>query len=71
MLVGFPTEDESDYQLSKKFLIDHKDWIHHVTPGYGFGIQPGSDTYINQAKYGIVWENGNWSSQLVFRAYQS
>ena len=65
MMVGFPTEDEIDYNLSKKFLIDHKEWIHHVTPGYGFGIQPGSDTFINREKYGIIMKDDDWYSEHV------
>lgn len=65
MMVGFPSESEEDYNLSKKFITENKTSIHHVTPGYGFGVQPGSDTYINPEKYGIKWNNGQWSSEFV------
>lgn len=65
MMVGFPTESAEDYQLSKDFIRDHKPFLHHVTAGYGFGVQPGSETYIEQEKYGIRWKNGEWFSDEV------
>lgn len=65
MMVGFPTETEEDYNLSKQFIIENKRHIHHVTTGYGFGVQPGSETYINPEKFGIQIKDGYWESEHV------
>lgn len=65
MMVGFPTESEEDYQLSKNFLKEHRQYPEHVTPGVGCGIQPGSDLHENPQKYGIRWENGKWYSEFT------
>src|SRR5262249_28003891 len=63
MLVGFPTESEEDYELSKKYLKEMETWLHHVTPGYGCGIQPGSELFYHQDKYGVYWKDGDWYSE--------
>ncbi|MFT6633946.1 MAG: radical SAM superfamily enzyme YgiQ (UPF0313 family) [Bacteriovoracaceae bacterium] len=60
-LVGFPTETEEHYQETKQFLKDIECYIDEVIPGFGMGIQPGSEVYNDQDKFGISWnEKGEW-----------
>jgi anaerobic magnesium-protoporphyrin IX monomethyl ester cyclase len=59
-LVGFPTESEEDYELSKKYLFKLKPYLDHATPGYGAGLLKGSDIQLNPEKYGIIQKNGDW-----------
>jgi radical SAM superfamily enzyme YgiQ (UPF0313 family) len=60
-LVGFPTETEKHYNETKQFLKDIECYIDEVIPGFGMGIQPGSEVYNDQDKYGIKWNsNGQW-----------
>lgn len=65
MLVGFPTETEQCFELSKQFLKEHQGYLNRVTPGYGCGIQPGSDLYVNKEKYGIYFKEDGWYSEHV------
>ncbi len=62
MIAGFPTETEEHFNESPAFLKEHEPYIHHVTPGYGMGIQAGSDVQLNESKYGVYWKNGDWFS---------
>ena len=63
MLIGFPTESEADYQMSKAFLKAHEPYIDRITPGWGCGIQRGSDLEVNQKEYGVYWKDGQWYSE--------
>lgn len=63
LLAGFPTETEEHFLESLEFLKEHVPFVHHVTPGYGMGIQAGSDVQLHPEKYGIYFKNGNWYSE--------
>lgn len=58
-LVGFPTEEEVHYQETKQFLKDIESYIDEVIPGYGMGIQPGSEVFNEQKNFGIEWNSNN------------
>jgi hypothetical protein len=63
LLVGFPTETEIHFNESLAFLKEMEPYIDRMTPGFGMGIQAGSDVQLDQEKYGITWKNGEWYSQ--------
>lgn len=62
LLVGFPTETEEHFQETLDFLKEMEPHITRVTPGFGMGIQAGSDVQLNQDHYGIFWKDGDWHS---------
>lgn len=64
-IIGFPTESEADFQDSLNFVKGYAEFIDHVTPGYGCGIQHGSTLYNDPQKYGIYWKNGEWFSEYT------
>ena len=61
-IIGFPTENENDFQESIKFLNDIKDYVDTVTPGYGCGILKGSELFADYKKYGITFKEDGWYS---------
>ncbi len=61
-IIGFPTENESDFQKSIDFLNEIKDYVDVVTPGYGCGILKGSELYTDYRKYGITFKEDGWYS---------
>lgn len=63
LLAGFPTESEENFQETLGFLEKHEQFIDHVTPGYGMGIQMGSDVQMDSGQYGITWKDGDWYSE--------
>jgi radical SAM superfamily enzyme YgiQ (UPF0313 family) len=44
-IIGFPTEDEDDFQKSIDFLTQIKEFVATLTPGYGCGILKGSQLF--------------------------
>lgn len=66
MMVGFPTETQADYQMSKDFITANRQYINHVAAGFGFGPQEGSDTYFHPEKYGMtINKDGTWYSRHI------
>jgi hypothetical protein len=63
LMAGFPTESEEDFNDTLGFVAQHKEHIHHVTPGWGAGLQAGSDIFINREKYGIYMKDDGWYSE--------
>lgn len=63
LLAGFPTESEENFQETLDFLKAQERYIDHVTPGYGMGMQAGSDVQLHQQQYGIYWKDGDWYSE--------
>jgi anaerobic magnesium-protoporphyrin IX monomethyl ester cyclase len=61
-IIGFPTENENDFQKSIKFLNETKECVDAVTPGYGCGILKGSELYTDYKKYGITFKEDGWYS---------
>lgn len=61
-IIGFPTENESDFQKSINFLNEIKDFVDTVTPGYGCGILKGSELFTDYKKYGITFREDGWHS---------
>lgn len=60
-LIGFPTETEADYQLTKKFLSETQEYIYEVIPGVGMGLQPGSEVHDHPERFNIKFDqNGEW-----------
>jgi radical SAM superfamily enzyme YgiQ (UPF0313 family) len=65
-LIGFPTESEKNYQETKSFLNEIQHYIHEIIPGYGMGLQPGSEVFEDPKKFGIEFlENGGWYSPEI------
>lgn len=65
-LVGFPTESKENYQETKDFLSEIESYIHEIIPGYGMGLQPGSEVFEDPEKFGIKFdENGKWYSDEI------
>lgn len=62
LLVGFPTETEEHFQESLAFLKEMEEHITRLTPGFGMGIQAGSEVQLNQDRFGIFWQHGDWYS---------
>lgn len=65
LLVGFPTETENHFNESLDFLTEMSPYIDRMTPGFGMGIQAGSDVELHQEKYGITWKDGDWYSEFT------
>lgn len=61
-IVGFPTEDETDFQKSIDFLREVKDYVATVTPGYGCGILRGSELFSDYKRFGITHKEDGWYS---------
>ena len=61
-IIGFATENESDFQESINFLKEIKDYVDRVTPGYGCGILKGSELFMDYKKYGITFKEDGWYS---------
>lgn len=61
-IIGFPTENESDFQKSINFLNEIKDYVDTVTPGYGCGILKGSELFTDHKRYGITFKEDGWYS---------
>lgn len=61
-LIGFPTETEADFEETLAFLRRNHGHLDCVTPGYGCGIQKGSELHENPAKYGIEFRENGWHS---------
>jgi hypothetical protein len=53
MICGFPTETESEYAQTLKFLEDHKDYIYTVHRGV-FGLEPESPIFEHAERFGIT-----------------
>ncbi len=61
-IIGFPTENESDFQESLNFLNEVRDYVDSVTPGYGCGILKGSELFTEYKKYGVTFKEDGWYS---------
>lgn len=61
-IIGFPTENESDFQKSINFLNEVKGYVDTVTPGYGCGILKGSELFTDYKRYGITFKEDGWCS---------
>jgi hypothetical protein len=53
MICGFPTETESEYAQTLKFLDDHRDYIFAVHRGV-FGLEPESPIFEHAERFGIT-----------------
>jgi hypothetical protein len=53
MICGFPTETETEYAQTLKFLDDHKDYIYAVHRGV-FGLEPESPIFEHAERFGIT-----------------
>jgi len=65
LIAGFPTETEEHFQETLAFLKENEANITRVTPGFGMGIQAGSDVQLNQDHYGVYWKDGDWYSEVT------
>lgn len=61
-IIGFPTEEEQDFQKSIEFLREIKPYVDTVTPGYGCGILKGSELFTDYEKYGVTFREDGWYS---------
>ena len=70
LIVGYPTETEKDFQLTKDMIrkfyklgyIQNKT-VEHISLGTTMQVYEGTDIYLNLEKYDISYdENGNWYS---------
>ena len=63
-LVGFPTETNDDYELTKDFLLKNQSSLDYVVPGWGCGLLKGSEIAEKTEKFGIVFdETGEWQTK--------
>ncbi|MEW5936997.1 MAG: radical SAM protein [Candidatus Thermoplasmatota archaeon] len=61
-IVGFPGEDETSIQETKKFILEtqpHKWLLSQFVP------LPGSDVFKYPEKYGITWISQNWDDYVL------
>jgi len=64
-IVGFPTEDESDFLKSIEFIKENRVYMDNVTSGYGCNIFKGTDLFKDHKKYGITFKDDIWYSACV------
>ena len=56
IIVGFPGENEDDFNQTIEFIRQNKDYINEVTNISGCTLFPIADIGRNKKKYGVYWE---------------
>ena len=69
LMWGFPSEEPIDCLHSLQLLYNCRNWIEHISPGYGAGPATGSHMATDWKVYGIEGETGPYSRTFLGHWY--